>query len=113
VPTNTSLETLHHTTQHNSTLLTLLETLLYVSVSVSFSLLPILSRAFCPLFVVSFPRVAPYQRHFDDDAECEKERKRRRRRREEEEEEEEEKEKKRERREIERGRETESNRERR
>lgn len=33
VPTNTSLETLHYITQHNSTLLTLLETLLYVSVS--------------------------------------------------------------------------------
>lgn len=33
-----SLETLHHTTQHNSALLTLPETLLYVSVSVSFSL---------------------------------------------------------------------------
>lgn len=45
VPTNTSLETLHYTTQHNSALLTLLETLLYVSVSVSFSLLPFLSRA--------------------------------------------------------------------
>lgn len=45
VPTNTSLETLHYTTQHNSTLLTLPETLLYVSVSVSFSLLPVLSRA--------------------------------------------------------------------
>lgn len=40
-----SLETLHYTTQHNSTLLTLLETLLYVSVSVPFSLLLFLSRA--------------------------------------------------------------------
>lgn len=45
VPTNTSFETLHYTTQHNSALLTLLETLLYVSISVSFSLPPFLSRA--------------------------------------------------------------------
>lgn len=100
VPTNTSLETLHYTTQHNSTLLTLLETLLYVSVSVSFSLLPFLSRARSCRSVFSFARVASHRRHFDDDAECEKEGKRRTARGEGEV------------REIERGRETESNRER-
>lgn len=81
VPTNTSLETLHYTTQHNSTLLTLLETLLYVSVSVSFST-PSLSqsRLGLPLLVFSFARVTAHRRHFDDDAECKKERKSRRRR---------------------------------
>lgn len=53
-----------------------------------------LSSSCC--FVFSFTRVASHQRYFDDDTECEKEGKRRREREE---------------REIERGRETESNRE--